>query len=312
MSTPIKKILNFYNSENPGVINNLSRILNHGYLKNTGKIVILPVDQGFEHGPLASFASNMEAHDPHYHFKLAIKSGCNAYAAPLGFLQAGAREFAGEIPLILKLNNSESLYKNKISPISALTSSVDTALQLGCVAVGFTIYPGSADRKQMYEEIAEISEYARHKGLVVVIWSYPRGNDLSKTEETALDVVSYAAHIAAQLGAHIIKIKPPSQHIKNSQVEKILQKNNIKIDTLCDRVRYIMKSAFNNKRIVIFSGGPAQEKSLFLQEIRQLAEGGSFGSIVGRNAFTRPLNESVELLQQIMEIYKQATKNNNK
>lgn len=302
MTPQVKKILGFYESENAGVISNLARILNHGYLGGTGKLVILPVDQGFEHGPILSFAGNADAYDPHYHFKLAIASGCNAYAAPLGFLQAGVREFAGEIPLILKVNNSDSLYKNSAAPIPALTASVESALQLGCSAVGFTIYPGSEERKTMYEEVARVSEYARECGLAVVIWSYPRGTGVSKQGEMALDVVAYSAHIAAQLGAHIIKVKPPSDYIENEQAKELLKEKNIA--TLSDRVRYVIQSAFNGKRIVIFSGGPAKEKDMFIQEIKELAKGGSFGSIVGRNAFKRPYDEAVSLLREIMDIYK--------
>ena len=302
MTPQVKKILEFYKSENAGVVSNLARILNHGYLGGTGKLVILPVDQGFEHGPISSFAGNADAYDPHYHFKLAIASGCNAYAAPFGFLQAGAREFAGEIPLILKVNNSDSLYKNSAAPIPALTASVESALQLSCAAVGFTIYPGSEERKTMYEEVARVSEYARECGLAVVIWSYPRGKGISKQEETALDVVAYAAHIAAQLGAHIIKVKPPSDFIESDQNKGIMKKENLK--NLSDRVRYILQSAFNGKRMLIFSGGPAKEKEEFIKEIKELAKGGSFGSIVGRNAFKRPFDEAVSLLREIMDIYK--------
>src|SRR5210317_420207 len=124
----VEKILNYYESDNPGVKANLARILMSGRLAGTGKLVILPVDQGFEHGPARSFAKNSPGYDPHYHFQLAIESGCNAYAAPLGFLEAGAADFAGEIPLILKVNNSESLYSNP-NPCPAVTSSVQDALQ---------------------------------------------------------------------------------------------------------------------------------------------------------------------------------------
>ena len=317
MTPQVKKILSFYESENPGIINNLARILNHGYLSGTGKMVILPVDQGFEHGPVLSFTPNKSEgadsknspdganpYDPSYHFKLALASGCNAYAAPLGFLRGGAREFAGELPLILKVNNSDSLYKDPEAPIPALTASVESALELGCVAVGFTIYPGSAERKQMYEEIAQVSEYARRYGLAVVIWSYPRGEGVSKKGETALDVVAYSAHIAAQLGAHIIKVKPPSDYIENEKAKELIQAENMNVNQLSDRVRYVLKSAFNNKRIVIFSGGPAKERKMFLEEIRELAKGGSFGSIVGRNAFKRPFDSAVSLMKEVMDIYK--------
>jgi len=305
MNLSMKKILSFYESENAGVLTHLTHILNHGDLSGTGKMVILPVDQGFEHGPVQSFSSNPEAYDPTYHFRLASLAGCNAYAAPFGFLQAGAKEFAGKIPLILKINSSDSLYKNSNKPIPALTSSIDQALELGCVGVGFTIYPGSESRKRMYEEVAQASEYAKKYGLVVVIWSYPRGKGVSKQGETGVDVIAYAAHIAAQIGAHIIKVKPPQNFIENEFAKETFQKNKTNISALFDRVRIILQSAFNGKRIVIFSGGPAKEKSVFLNEVRDLAHGGSFGSIVGRNAFKRPFQESIQLLKAVMKIYKE-------
>ena len=171
-------------------------------------MVILPVDQGFEHGPARSFAPNPAGYDPRYHFQLAIEAGCSAYAAPLGFLEAGAREFAGQVPLILKLNNHDVLHEEK-DPIQAITGSVRDALRLGCVAIGYTIYPGSTHRLDMYTKLRELAEEAKANGLVVVVWSYPRGSGLSKEGETGIDVTAYAAHIAAQLGAHIVKVKLP-------------------------------------------------------------------------------------------------------
>jgi fructose-bisphosphate aldolase, class I len=204
LSDRVKQILSWYSSDNPGTQTNLVRLLNYGALSGTGKLVILPVDQGFEHGPVRSFGPNSDANDPDYHFQLAIDAGCNAYAAPLGFLEAGAAKFAGQIPLILMLNNSDSLGKPE-HPISAVTGSVEDALRLGCVAVGYTIYPGSGARNQMYEDLREITLEAKRKGLVVIVWSYARGS-LSKAGETGIDVIAYAAHIAAELGAHFVKV----------------------------------------------------------------------------------------------------------
>src|SRR5262249_34390905 len=194
----VREILGWYRSDNPGTLSNLARLMNHGRLAGTGRFVILPVDQGFEHGPARSFAANPPAYDPRYHFDLALAAGCNAYAAPLGFLQAGAADCAGEIPLILKLNNSDTLYGGA-DPCSALTGTVDDALRLGCAAIGFTIYPGSSARNEMYQQIRDLAEEAKAKGLAVVVWSYPRGSGLSKDGETAIDVVAYAAQIACQL-----------------------------------------------------------------------------------------------------------------
>ena len=304
----VKEILSWYGSDNPGVKANLARLMNTGDLAGTGRFVILPVDQGFEHGPARSFAPNPPAYDPDYHFQLAIDAGCNAYAAPLGFLEAGADKFAGQIPLILKLNNSDTLAKLE-QPCSAITGSVKDALRLGCSAIGYTIYPGSGMRNRMYEDLRGLIEEAKAVGLPTVLWAYPRGSGLSKEGETAVDVCAYAAQISAQLGAHIIKIKPPTAHIEQLEAKKVFEKCKIPTQTLADRVRHCIQSAFNGKRIVIFSGGEAKETESLLDEVKQLAEGGAFGSIMGRNAFQRPRDEAIKLLQDVMQIFKSAAKN---
>lgn len=306
MTEQVKKILSWYSSDNPGTLTNLSRILNHGKLGGTGKMVILPVDQGFEHGPIRTFAKNPAGFDPDYHFELAIESGCNAYAAPLGFLEAGAAKYAGEVPLILKINNSDVMYQPGGDPISALTSYVDDALRLGCVGIGFTIYPGSSQRKAMYEEIAQAAKLAKEAGLVVVIWSYARGEGLSKEGETGIDIISYAAQIAAQLGAHIIKVKPPTAHIEQPENKKAIESEGLKIESLSDRIKLVIKSSFDGKRIVIFSGGASKDTESLLTEVKELALGGAFGSIMGRNAFQRPKEEALKLLDDIMNIYKES------
>lgn len=302
MTERVREILGWYGSDNPGTLTNLARMLNHGTLGGTGKFVILPVDQGFEHGPARSFAPNSPGYDPRYHFELALAAGCNAYAAPLGFLEAGAREFAGEIPLILKVNNHDSLKEEK-DPTQAVTSSVSDALRLGCVAVGFTIYPGSEHRFEMYQQIRAIGEEAKRNGLAVVIWSYPRGSGLSKEGETAIDVCAYAAQIAAQLGAHIIKVKFPSDFIEQDAARKVYEKEGVAIADPADRIRHIVQSAFDGRRIVIFSGGPATTDEALLAEITAIHKGGGFGSIIGRNSFQRKQADALELLEKVMKIY---------
>lgn len=304
MTERVKEILSWYGSDNPGTLTNLARIMNHGKLAGTGKFVILPVDQGFEHGPARSFAPNPPAYDPRYHFQLAIAAGCNAYAAPLGFLEAGARDFAGEIPLILKANNHD-LLMNEADPLPAVTAGVEDALRLGCAAIGFTIYPGSEHRVEMYEEIQGMAEEAKQYGLAVVVWSYPRGSDLSKEGETAIDVCGYAAQIAAQLGAHIIKVKLPSEHIEQPEAKKVYDKEQVPISTLPDRVRHVVQCAFGGRRIVIFSGGAFTDEQGLLDEVRAIQEGGGFGSIIGRNSFQRPKADALRLLSQIIDIYKE-------
>jgi class I fructose-bisphosphate aldolase len=301
----VKQILSWYGSDNPGTKANLYRMLMTGTLAGTGKMVILPVDQGFEHGPARSFAPNPEAYDPDYHFQLAIDSGCNAYAAPLGFLEAGADKFAGRIPLILKLNNSDTLAKVD-QPLSAVTGSVEDALRLGCAAIGFTIYPGSGARNTMYEELRELILEAKAHGLAAVTWAYPRGAGISKDGETAVDVCAYAAQISAQLGSHVIKIKPPKDFIEQAEAKKVFEKYAIPTKTMADRVRHCVQSAFNGKRIVIFSGGESKGTDDILEEIKGLAAGGSFGSIMGRNSFQRPRAEAIKLLHAVMDIYKHA------
>ena len=299
----VREILSWYGSDNPGTLTNVARLLNHGRLAGTGRLVILPVDQGFEHGPARSFAANPAGYDPRYHFELAIVAGCNAYAAPLGFLEAGAAEFAGQVPLILKLNNSDSL-SGGADPCPAITGSVDDALRLGCVAIGFTIYPASAARNAMFGQIRELAEEAKRKGLAVVVWSYPRGSGISKEGETAIDVIAYAAQIAAQLGAHLIKVKLPTAHIEQGAAKKVYEKQGIPIATLADRVRHVVQSAFNGRRIVIFSGGEAKDTPSILEEVRAIRDGGGFGSIIGRNSFQRPRDEAVKLLKDVMSVFK--------
>lgn len=304
MTKIVQNILKNYGGDNPGVLSNLARMLNQGTLAGTGKMLIFPVDQGFEHGPAASFSKNPSAYDPSYHFQLSIEAGCNAYAAPFGFLDVAAREFAGEIPLILKINNSDSLYNDPQNPLPAITSGVEEALRLGCSAIGLTIYPGSGERVSMYESAIHLGREAREVGLPLVIWAYPRGGSLSKKGETALDIVAYSAQIACQLGAHIVKLKPPANFFEKQ--EKLYKEAKIPSESLSDRVRHVLQSAFDGKRIVIFSGGPTKEKKELIENIQQLAHGGAFGSIVGRNIFQRPKTEALQLLKQIMDIYKKS------
>jgi len=301
----VKQILSWYSGDNIGVKTNLARLMNHGALAGTGKFVILPVDQGFEHGPARSFAPNPPAYDPDYHFQLAIDAGCNAYAAPLGALEASSDRFVGQVPTILKLNNSDTLAKVE-NPCSAVTGSVKDAVRLGCSAIGYTIYPGSGARNVMYEELRELVLEAKDAGLPTIVWAYARGA-LSKDGETAIDVIAYAAHISCQLGAHIVKVKPPKDFLEQAEAKKVYEKQGIPTKTLAERARHVVQSCFNGKRIVIFSGGEAKGTEDVLEEVRGLAAGGAFGSIMGRNAFQRPRAEALQLLASVMDIYRKAS-----
>jgi fructose-bisphosphate aldolase, class I len=294
----VTKMLDWYEGDPPGVKANLARILSTGKLGGTGKVVILPVDQGFEHGPARSFAPNPPAYDPHYHYQLAIEAGLNAYAAPLGMIAQGADTFAGQIPTILKVNNANSLATNKDQ---AITAGVKDALRLGCAAIGFTIYPGSEYAYPQLEELRELTAEAKSNGLAVVVWSYPRGGNLDRAAETALDICAYATQMAALMGANIIKVKPPTAVIGLEAAKKSYEK--IDGSTLAKRVEHVMQCAFNGKRIVVFSGGEAKDLDGVYEEIRGLRDGGANGSIIGRNTFQRPKELALEMLNKIIDIY---------
>ena len=296
----VREILSCYESDNPGTKANLARLLMQGRLGGTGKLVILPVDQGFEHGPVRSFAPNPPAYDPHYHFQLAVDAGLSGYAAPLGMIEAGADSFAGAIPTILKLNSANSLSTIKDQ---ALTGSVADALRLGCSAIGLTIYPGSEHAYDMMEDVRELAEEAKEAGLAVVVWSYPRGGVLSKEGETALDVCAYAAHMAALLGAHIIKVKPPTAHIEQDEARKVYEKAKIGFSTPAARIAHVVQACFNGRRLVVFSGGAAKDLAGLYDEARAIRDGGGTGSIIGRNSFQRPREEALRMLDTIVNIY---------
>ena len=297
----VRRILAHYESDTPGTKANLARILMTGRLGGTGKVIILPVDQGFEHGPARSFAKNPAAYDPHYHWQLAVDAGLNAFAAPLGMIEAGADTFAGQIPTILKVNSGNSLSRVKDQ---AITASVDDALRLGCSAIGFTTYPGSDDQYEMYEEITEMAEEAKAKGLAVVIWGYVRGGDVTKEGETAMDNIAYAAHMACLAGAHIVKIKLPDSALYLKEAEKAFKDGKIAVETQTDRVREVVRSCFAGRRVVVFSGGAAKGADAVYDDARAIRDGGGNGSIIGRNAFQRERSEALAMLDKLVAIYK--------
>ena len=300
----VKKILAAYDSDNPGTKANLARILMNGRLGGTGKLVILPVDQGFEHGPARSFAPNPPGYEPHYHWQLAIDAGLSAFAAPLGMIEDGASTFAGQIPTILKVNSANSLNGEKNAPVQAITAGVQDALRLGCSAIGYTIYPGSASAYDMMNDLRELTAEAKDAGLAVVVWSYPRGQYVTKDGETAFDVIAYAAHMAALMGAHVIKVKLPTDVLENGEAKKVYEAQNIPRATLTQRVSHIVQSCFGGRRIVVFSGGAKKGEDSLYEEAKAIRDGGGNGSIIGRNAFQRPLPEAMNLLGKLIDIYK--------
>lgn len=305
ITSKVKKILSQYESDTPGVKTNLARLLMQGKLGGTGKMIILPVDQGFEHGPGRSFAANEAAYDPIYHYQMAIDADLSAYAAPLGMLEAGADRFAGAIPTILKINSGNSLshsIQNPREADQAVTASIQDALRLGCSAIGFTLYPGSDHMYEMIEELRELSLEAKSCGLAVIVWSYARGN-MSKEGETALDTISYGAHMAALLGANIIKVKLPTDHLENEAAKKQYLANMIPTKTQADRVRHVVQCCFNGRRMVVFSGGDAKDLNSVYEDARAIRDGGGNGHIIGRNCFQRSREEAMQMLQNLIRIY---------
>jgi class I fructose-bisphosphate aldolase len=234
---------------------------------------------------------------------MALEGGLSAYACPLGFMEFIARKYAGQVPLILKLNSHESLHEDP-EPLPAVTAGIEDALRLGCDAIGFTIYPGSSRAIDGYEQLRELAAEAKAAGLLVVVWSYPRGGDLSSEGETALDVVAYAAQIAAQLGANIIKVKPPSAAFSTNTLKDLYGKNNIASSTLAERFAHVVQSAFAGRRVVIFSGGAKASDQEIIDTAKAIKAGGGFGSIMGRNIFQRPKAEALQLASQVMDIYR--------
>ena len=303
MTDTVRKILANYEGETPGVKAQLARMLMTGKLAGTGKMIILPVDQGFEHGPARSFAPNPAGYDPHYHYQLAIDAGLNAYAAPLGMIEAGADSFAGQIPTILKVNSANSLMSGTAGKNQAVTASVDDALRLGCAAIGFTIYPGSDMALDMIEEIVEMRKEAAAKGVATVIWSYPRGEAITKDGETAIDIAAYAAQMAALIGAHIIKIKLSTDHLMLPEAKKVYEDKEIDIATQAKRVEHCMQASFNGRRIVVFSGGAAKGADAVYDDARAIRDGGGNGSIIGRNSFQRSREDALDMLGKLVDIY---------
>ena len=302
LTAPVKKILSHYETDTPGVKASLIRLLSWGRTGGTGRLVILPVDQGFEHGPDRSFAPNPAIYDPHHIFKLAIDGQVSAFAAPLGVLEAGADTFVGEVPLILKINSSNTL-SSSTRPDQAVTGSIKAALRLGCIGIGFTVYPGSDNYLHQLEEVRALIEEAKEQGLFTIIWSYPRSN-MSKEGEQSIDVISYGAHMACLMGAHIVKVKLPTKHLERPDIAKAFLAHNIPVDGLFNRVETVRRSCFAGRRMVVFSGGPSQETAHILQEAQAIFDGGGTGSIIGRNAFQRPHAEGVALLHAIGDLYK--------
>lgn len=312
----VKKVLDNYEGELPSVKLNLARLFMHGRLAGTGHIMLLAVDQGFEHGP-TTFLKNTLGFDPHYHFSLAKEAGLSGYTAPLSWLRAGVDSYLGAVPMILKMNHSNRLLPKTMDPDQAVIGSVEDAVEMGCVGVGFTLYPGSDSYLEQLEELKEISSCARSFGLFTVVWAYPRGSGLeaaasseplygekqasSCNPQLALDTIAYSAHMACLAGAHIVKVNIPNDFIAREDSKESYK--NVKSEKAEQRVEHIMEASFNSRRAVIFSGGATKTDSKVLDDVLAVKTGGGTGSIIGRNIFQREKNEAIRLIELIARIY---------
>jgi class I fructose-bisphosphate aldolase len=306
----VKQILANYEGELPGVRQKLATIFMNGALAGSGRLVFLATDQGFEHGPV-TFFKNPAGFSPHYHFSLAKESGVSAYVAPLDWLRAGVDSFLGEVPLILKLNHSSRLFPDE--PDQACVASVQDALDLGCVGVGFSVYPGSEAFPRQLEDLREVVASARECGMFTVVWAYPRGSKVSSAlpffrdgnggwkPERALNAIAYSAHMACLAGAHIVKVNLPGNFFLSKEAGDAYE--SIQTEVLKDRVRHIVDCCFAGRRIVLFSGGPLKDAAELLSEVRDIRDGSGHGSIIGRNIFQRPKDEAIQLIGEIMQEY---------
>ncbi|MEP6945412.1 MAG: class I fructose-bisphosphate aldolase [Acidobacteriota bacterium] len=301
---------------NPNVLRSLQTLNDHGRLGGTGYLSILPVDQGIEHSAGASFAPNPEYFDPANIVKLAIEGGCNAVASTFGVLGSVARKFAHKIPFIVKINHNELLtYPNQFDQV--MFGTVEQARNMGAVAIGATIYFGSEQSTRQITEVAEAFAYAHELGMATILWCYLR-NPKFKTAEgdmhTAADLTGQANHLGVTIQADIIKQKLPERNggYNVLNTESSYGKTDKRIytelttDNPIDLVRYQVANCYMGRCGLINSGGESKGASDVADAVRTAVinkRGGGTGLISGRKAFQRPMNEGVELLNTIQDVY---------
>ncbi len=293
------------------VLRNLQLILNSGRLAGTGYINILPVDQGIEHSAGASFAPNPAYFDPENIVKLGIEGGCNAVASTLGVLGSVSRKYAHKIPFIVKLNHNELLsYPKKYDQI--FFSSVEQAFNLGAVGVGATIYYGSQESNRQIQEVAEAFEYAHSLGMVTILWAYLRNPEFKTDQDdyhTAADLTGQANHLASTIEADIVKQKQPEtndgyRNIGFGRTDDRVY-SDLTSDHPIDLTRYQVANCYMGRIGLINSGGASGENDL--QQVVRTAvinkRAGGMGLITGRKAFQKPMEDGIEILHTLQDVY---------
>ena len=300
----------------PQVLRSLQTVFNHGRLGGTGFLSILPVDQGIEHSAGASFAKNPLYFDPENIVKLAIEGGCNAVASTYGVLGSVARKYAHKIPFILKINHNELLtYPNTYDQI--MFARIEEAWNMGCVAVGATIYFGSEDSNRQIVEVSEAFAAAHEMGMSTILWCYMRNSGFNVdgvNHEASADLTSQANHLGVTIEADIIKQKQPTQNggyralnTGDSSYGKLDDRiyTELASDHPIDLTRYQVANCYMGRAGLINSGGGSGKNDL-QQAVRTAVinkRAGGMGLISGRKAFQKPMNEGVEILNAIQDVY---------
>lgn len=297
---------------NPAVLRNMQSIFDHGRLSRTGYLSILPVDQGVEHGAGASFAPNPIYFDPENIVELAIEGGCNAVASTLGVLGSIARKYAHKIPFIVKINHNELLtYPNKYDQIPF--ASVGQAYDMGAVAVGATVYFGSAESNRQIQEISEVFQYAHEVGMVAVLWAYLRNPAFNTGEDdyhTAADLTGQANHLGVTIEADLVKQKQATNNggfkaLKFGKTNEMVYTELVS-DHPIDLTRYQVVNCYMGRVGLINSGGASTGAGDLAEAVRTAVinkRAGGTGLISGRKAFQKPMQEGVELLHAIQDVY---------
>ncbi|OLO02877.1 MULTISPECIES: class I fructose-bisphosphate aldolase [Salinicola] len=300
------------NDRSPHVLRNLQTLFNNGRLGGTGYLSILPVDQGIEHSAGASFAPNPMYFDPKNIVELALQGGCNSVCSTLGVLSSVARRYAHKIPMMLKLNHNESLTLPAMYE-QTMFAQIEQAHDMGCIAVGATIYFGSEDSRRQIQEVSEAFERAHELGMVTVLWSYLRNPEFKKDGtdyHVSSDLTSQAVHLAATIKADIVKQKLPENNGGYKAIgfghthDKVYSE--LTSDHPIDLARYQVANSFMGRAGLINSGGGSKGHSDLGEAVRTAVinkRAGGMGLISGRKAFQKPLKEGIELLNAVQDVY---------